>query len=148
MKATIMIVDDDSMFRDLLTYGLEHNGYEVMTATNGADAAAILQKSRPDAMIVDMMMPVMDGLRFLVWMKEKAKLQIPTLLLTCLDDRALFVDGLVAGAADVILKPVGLDVLLERLSSILSGEREMGAGGPPEAEDKEDAHEPDLVPEV
>ncbi len=141
-----MIVDDDSMFRDLLTYGLEHDGYEVVTATNGADAAAILQKMQPDAIIVDMMMPIMDGLKFLVWLKEKAKLQIPALLLTCIDDRALFVDGLVAGAADVILKPVGLDILLERLSSILSGQ--MGAGGPPEAEDSEEAHEPDLVPEV
>ncbi len=141
-----MVVDDDVMFRDLLAYGLEHDGYEVVTATNGADAAAILQKMQPDAIIVDMMMPIMDGLKFLVWLKEKAKLQIPTLLLTCLDDRALFVDGLVAGAADVILKPVGLDVLLERLSSILSGQ--MGAGGPPEAEDSEEAHEPDPVPEV
>ena len=141
-----MVVDDDSMFRDLLKYGLEHDGYEVVTATNGSDATAILAKSRPDAIIVDMMMPIMDGLKFLVWLKEKAKLQIPALLLTCLDDRALFVDGLVAGAADVILKPVGLDVLLERLSSILSGQ--MGAGGPPEAEDSEEAHEPDLVPEV
>ena len=141
-----MVVDDDSMFRDLLTYGLEHNGYEVVTATNGADAAAILEKSRPDAMIVDMMMPVMDGLKLLVWLKEKAKLEIPTLLLTCLDDRALFVEALVAGAADVILKPATLDVLLEKLSSILSGE--MGAGGPREAEDREEAHEPDRVPEV
>ena len=141
-----MVVDDDAMFRDLLTYGLEHDGYEVVTATNGADAVAILEKVRPDGMIVDMMMPIMDGLKFLVWLKEKAKLQIPALLLTCLDDRALFVDGLVAGAADVILKPVGLDVLLERLSSILSGQ--MGAGGPPEAEDSEEAHEPDPVPEV
>ena len=146
MKATIMIVDDDFMFRDLLTYGLEHEGYEVVTAANGADAAAILEKSRPDAIIVDMMMPVMDGLTFLVWLKEKVRLQIPTLLLTCLDDRGLFVDGLVAGAADVILKPVGLDVVLESLSSILSGQ--MGADEPPEAEDREEAHEPDPVPEV
>ena len=146
MKATIMVVDDDSMFRDLLTYGLEHDGYEVVTATNGSDATAILAKSRPDAIIVDMMMPVMDGLKFLVWLKEKTKLQIPTLLLTCLDDRALFVDGLVAGAADVILKPVGLDVILEKLSSILGGQ--MRAGGPPEAEDMEEAQETDLAPEV
>ncbi len=146
MKATIMIVDDDSMFRDLLTYGLEHAEYAVVTATNGADAVAILEKVRPDAMIVDMMMPVMDGLKLLLWLKEKSKVQIPTLLLTCLDDRALFVDGLVAGAADVILKPVGLDVLLEKLSSILGGEME--AGEPPEAEDREEAPEPDPVPQV
>ena len=144
MKATIMVVDDDSMFRDLLTYGLENGGYDVVTATNGADAASILEKSRPDALIVDMMMPVMDGLRFLEWLKEKARLEIPTLLLTCLDDRALFVQALVAGAEEVILKPVGLDVLLGKLRSILGGEK--GADGAPEAEDREGDHASDLLP--
>ena len=138
-----MVVDDDFMFRDLLIYGLEHAGYDVVSATNGADAAALLETTRPDVIIVDMMMPVMDGLSFLVWLKQKAKLQIPALLLTCIDDRGLFVDGLVAGASDVILKPVGLGVILEKLGSILSGEE--GAVEPSSAEDKEEAHEPDLV---
>ena len=146
MKATIMVVDDDSMFRDLLSFGLEREGYGVVTATNGADAASILEKTRPDVIIVDMMMPVMDGLRFLEWLKDKARLDIPTLLLTCLDDRALFVEALVAGAADVILKPVSLEVLLEKLSSILGGE--MGADTCGEAEDREEAREPDLATEL
>lgn len=140
-----MVVDDDSMFRDLLTYGLEEDGYDVVTATNGADAASILEKTRPDVLIVDMMMPVMDGLRFLEWLKEKARLEIPTLLLTCIDDRALFVEALVAGAEEVILKPVGLDILLEKLRLILGGEME--AGGAPEAEVREEDHDPDLVSE-
>jgi len=146
VNATIMVVDDDPMFRDLLTYGLEKSGYDVVTATNGADAASILEKTRPDVLIVDMMMPVMDGLRFLEWLKDKARLEIPTMLLTCLDDRALFVQALVTGAEEVILKPVGLEVLLEKLRSILGGEK--GAEEASEAEDREGDHASDLLPEL
>lgn len=139
-----MVVDDDPMFRDLLTYGLEQNGYRVVTAVNGADAASILEKNRPDIILLDMMMPVMDGIRFLEWLGEKAKLEIPTVLLTCIDDRALVVKALVAGAADVVLKPVGLDVLLEKLGSILSGEKREQAR---EAEEEKGDLQPDLLPE-
>ena len=119
MKATIMVVDDDPMYVDLVTYGLERAGYETVAARNGADAAAVIENKRPDAILVDLLMPVMDGMKFLNWLREKAKLEIPTLMLTSLDDRALVVDALVAGAADVVLKPVSLETLLEKLSAMI-----------------------------
>ena len=140
-----MVVDDDPMYVELLTYGLERAGYETVAARNGADAAAVIENKRPDAILVDLLMPVMDGMKFLTWLTEKAKLEIPTLILTSLDDRAFVVDALVAGAADVVLKPVSLETLLEKLSAILPKPQNVEPAGDVDA--REGARERDLLSE-
>ncbi len=69
--------------------------------------------------IVDMLMPLMDGLRFLHWLRQEAKLETPSLVLTSLDNRGLSVEALVAGATDVIVKPVSLPLLLKKLGALV-----------------------------
>jgi len=81
-------------------------------------AADLLQNHTPDVLLVDMLMPVMDGLRFLHWLKNEAKLNIPTLVLTCLDGRSIAVDALVAGASDVLIKPITLEALVDKIATV------------------------------
>lgn len=114
----VLIVDDDEVLRQVLAIGLEDAGYETLQAENGARAIPVIAESRPDVLLVDMLMPVMDGLELLRWVKEKAKLEVPSLVVTCLDARSVLVDCLVAGAADVLTKPFPLEVLLRKLSTL------------------------------
>jgi CheY-like chemotaxis protein len=115
---TILIVDDDPIYRQVLAMGLEAAGYKTLAAENGERAIALVNESKPNVILVDMLMPVMDGMQFLRWVKDKAPEPIPTIVLTCLDRRTVAVDALVAGAADVLTKPFSLPLLLKKLSTI------------------------------
>ena len=117
-KQIVMIVEDDEIYRDLLVLGLNSEGYETIAAENGAAAIDLLGKKVPDVLLVDMLMPVMDGLRFLHWLKDDAKLSIPALVLSCLDGRSFVVDALIAGASDVLIKPVTLETLVDKISAL------------------------------
>jgi CheY-like chemotaxis protein len=115
---TVLIVDDDPIYRQVLAMGLEAAGYRTVAAENGERAVEIVNEAPPDIILLDMLMPVMDGMQFLRWAKEKAPTRIPTLVLTCLDRRTVAVDALVAGAAEVLTKPFSLPALLKKLSTI------------------------------
>ncbi len=117
-RKMVLVVDDDPVYRKVLSLGLDSAGYDVLAAENGKEAMRVLSDHKPDIVLLDMLMPVMDGLQFLRWMKEKAQPQIPTLVLTCLDRRSVFVEALVEGATDVITKPFDLTALLRRLSTL------------------------------
>lgn len=114
----ILIVDDDPVFREVLSIGLSEAGYEVIAVENGAKAMPVITSAPPDVLLVDMLMPAMDGLQLLRWMKEKTKLNVPTLVLTCMDSKDVMVDSLVAGAADVMTKPFHFQALLRKLSTL------------------------------
>ena len=118
-RKKVMIVEDDQVYRDLLVLGLNCEGYETIAAENGAVASQLLEQSDPDLILVDMLMPVMDGIRFLHWLKDEAKSTIPALVLTCLDGRSFVVDALVAGASDVLIKPVTLETLVNKISALI-----------------------------
>ena len=81
-KARVLIVDDDPALCRLLKFGLDRAGYETLTAADGAQAMALLGPQRVDLIIVDLMMPVIDGLRFLRWLRQEAKLDVPALAFT------------------------------------------------------------------
>src|SRR2546425_11492747 len=117
-KKTVMVVEDDEVYRELLVLGLALEGFEAIPAENGAVAADLLQNHTPDVLLVDMLMPVMDGLRFLHWLKNEAKLNIPNLVITCLDGRSIAVDALVAGASDVLIKPITLEALVDKIATV------------------------------
>lgn len=117
-RKKILVVDDDVVFRELLTWGLKSAGYDALGADNGREAVPVIEKGTPDVIILDLLMPEMDGLRLLNWMKDEAQLSIPTLVLTGIEDRAFAVDALVAGATDVLVKPVELQTLLEKLERL------------------------------
>ncbi|MDR0958938.1 MAG: response regulator transcription factor [Propionibacteriaceae bacterium] len=113
----ILVVDDDQAVRDSLARSLTYHGYEAETAVDGLDALAKLSNSRPDAVIMDVMMPRLDGLETTRMLRNSGN-DVPILILTArdaIDDR---VDGLDAGADDYLAKPFALDELLARLRAL------------------------------
>ena len=107
----ILVVDDDQAVRDSLKRSLEYNGYEVSGAEDGVQALARLAATRPDAVIMDVMMPRLDGLET-TRMLRAAGNDVPILVLTARDAVGDRVDGLDAGGDDYMAKPFALDELL------------------------------------
>lgn len=114
----ILVVDDDRAVRDSLARSLQYSGYEVSTATDGVEALAALSAHRPDAVIMDVMMPRLDGLETTRALRATGN-DVPILVLTArdaVDDR---VDGLDAGADDYMTKPFHKDELVARIHAIV-----------------------------
>ena len=118
-KARVLIVDDDPALCRLLKFGLDRAGYETLTAADGAQAMALLGPQRVDLIIVDLMMPVIDGLRFLRWLRQEAKLDVPALAFTSYDKNNAPGQALTLGATEVAVKPVKLPQLLETVTRLL-----------------------------
>jgi two-component system, OmpR family, response regulator MprA len=114
----ILVVDDDQAVRDSLKRSLEYNGYEVSGAEDGVQALARLAAVRPDAVIMDVMMPRLDGLET-TRMLRAAGNDVPILVLTARDAVGDRVEGLDAGADDYLTKPFALQELLARLRALL-----------------------------
>jgi two-component system response regulator MprA len=114
----ILVVDDDQAVRDSLQRSLQYNGYEVSTAADGLQAMAKLAANRPDAVIMDVMMPRLDGLEA-TRMLRAAGNDVPILVLTARDAVTDRVDGLDAGGDDYLAKPFALDELLARLRALV-----------------------------
>lgn len=117
MTMHILVVDDDRAVRESLARSLQYSGYEVDSAADGVEALARLSGSHPDAVIMDVMMPRLDGLETTRMLRSNGN-DVPILILTArdaVDDR---VDGLDAGADDYMVKPFALDELLARLRAL------------------------------
>ncbi|WP_017719076.1 sensor histidine kinase [Kamptonema formosum] len=115
----ILVVDDSPDNVLLIQTILEEEGYEIITAENGSTALALIEKSPPDLVLLDVMMPGMDGYEVTRRIRANTKLPfIPILLITAYDQSSL-VQGLDMGADDFIRKPVELDELLARVRSLL-----------------------------
>lgn len=113
----ILVVDDDQAVRDSLARSLQYNGYEVSTATDGLDALAKLASENVDAVVMDVMMPRLDGLETTKMLRENGN-DVPILILTARDAVGDRVDGLDAGADDYMVKPFSLDELLARIRAL------------------------------
>ncbi|MFD1927484.1 response regulator transcription factor [Sporosarcina siberiensis] len=114
---TIMIIDDESQMRDLVKTFLEADGYTTIEANDGLNALNILTKTTPDLLIVDVMMPFMDGFTFA---KEvKGKYNIPIIFLSAKGEEWDKVKGLKLGGDDYIVKPFLPAELLARVESVL-----------------------------
>ena len=117
MSMHILVVDDDRAVRESLARSLQYSGYEVDSAADGVEALAHLSGTHPDAVIMDVMMPRLDGLEATRMLRSNGN-DVPILVLTArdaVDDR---VDGLDAGADDYMVKPFALDELLARLRAL------------------------------
>lgn len=117
MAMKILVVDDDQAVRDSLARSLRYSGYEVETAEDGVDALAKLSASRPDALVMDVMMPRLDGLETTKMLRANDNV-VPILILTARDAVGDRVDGLDAGADDYMVKPFSLDELLARIRAL------------------------------
>ena len=114
----ILVVDDDQAVRDSLARSLQYgSGYEVTTAEDGMEALAKLSSLRPDAVVMDVMMPRLDGLETTRMLRQSGN-DVPILILTARDAVGDRVDGLDAGADDYMVKPFSLDELSARLRAL------------------------------
>ena len=117
MKKKILVVDDEERLRVLLESYLAQEGYEVVTAADGQEAIYAARHHKPDLILLDLMMPVLDGYGF---MRAHAKeRQTPTIILTAKLDETDKVLGLELGADDYVTKPFSLRELTARVRAVL-----------------------------
>ena len=114
----ILVVDDDQAVRDSLARSLQYSGYEVTTANDGVEALAKLSAIRPDAVIMDVMMPRLGGIETTRALREVGN-TVPILVLTARDSVGDRIEGLDAGADDYLVKPFALEELLARTRALL-----------------------------
>jgi two-component system response regulator MprA len=115
---TVLIAEDDHQVREALQRALRFAGYEVVTADDGAAALAAVDGDEPDVIVLDVSMPLVDGLSVCRRLRARGD-RIPILMLTARDEIQDRVDGLDAGADDYLAKPFALDELLARLRVLL-----------------------------
>jgi two-component system KDP operon response regulator KdpE len=116
-QRTILVVDDDNGLRELIRINLEHEGYGVIQAANGVQCLNSVREQRPDMVILDVMMPEMDGLEACVKVREFS--QVPILMLTAKVQSEDVITGLDRGADDYLLKPFNMDELSARIRALL-----------------------------
>jgi two-component system, OmpR family, response regulator MprA len=114
----ILVVDDEPAVREALDRALRLEGYEVDQAADGREALELVSRRPPDALILDLMMPAVDGLEVARRMRADGD-DTPILVLTARDGVADRVTGLDAGADDYVVKPFALEELLARLRALL-----------------------------
>ena len=118
MGQLIMIIDDEAGVRDLLGDALKLAGFETATATDAMNALTLLRTVKPDLLIVDINMPMMDGFEFIERIRGNGD-NTPALMLSARGDRADITRGLTLGADDYVTKPFGLEELVLRIKAIL-----------------------------
>ena len=132
-RARILIVDDEPNNRLLLQVMLSNDGYEVVTASAGAEALELVERAPPDLIVLDVMMPGMDGYQVATRIKANpATRHIPVIMLTALSDKNSMMHGLNAGAEEFLTKPVVRAELSVRVKNLLRL-TEPGSGGAVEA---------------
>jgi two-component system response regulator RegX3 len=117
MSARILLVDDEETLRTSLAFALEKEGYEVVTAADGPSGLAAAAASPPDLILLDLMLPGLDGLE--VCRRLRAQSSVPIVMLTAKDQEIDKVLGLELGADDYITKPFSTRELLARMRAVL-----------------------------
>lgn len=119
-KQTILVVDDEQDLLDLIEYNLKKEGYSVLKAENGLEALQTAKEQNPDLVLLDIMMPKMDGLEVCEKMRIDADLRhIPIIFLTARGDEKTEVEGLDLGADDYVTKPISTTKLISRIKAVL-----------------------------
>lgn len=118
MTKKILIVDDEKSILTLLEYNLKHAGYEVITAMDGQEAFDLALIKAPDLIILDLMLPTLDGIEVCKQLRTR-KIMIPILMLTAKDDEFDKVLGLEIGADDYMTKPFSPREVIARVKAIL-----------------------------
>src|SRR5712692_4547805 len=120
MTSRVLIVEDEADIRDLLAFHLEREGYQVSKSRTGADALRYVKASPPDLILLDIMLPEVDGLEVCRRLRrEPATAALPIVMLTAKGDEVDRVLGLELGADDYIVKPFSPKELLARVRAVL-----------------------------
>jgi len=126
MPRTILVVDDKKSLRDLVKAYLTQEGFRVVTADSGRTALRVARREKPDLILLDIMMPEMDGYEFIrIYRRER---DTPIILLTAKLEESDKVVGLELGADDYVTKPFGMRELVARIRAVL---RRAGQAAPP-----------------
>ncbi|MFP3897504.1 MAG: response regulator transcription factor [Anaerolineales bacterium] len=121
MTRRILIVEDEATLLETLEYNLERQGYHVFTAADGLTALEVARSEEPDLVILDLMLPRLDG--FEVCRILRQEMSVPILILTALDEEVDKVVGLEVGADDYLTKPFSMRELVARVKALLRRER-------------------------
>ncbi len=120
MVRKILVVDDEAVLVETIAYNLEQAGYQVLTAADGGSALEAARRETPDLVILDLMLPEMDGLEVCRQLRrERTTATIPIMMLTAKGDEIDKVVGLEVGADDYVTKPFGRRELLARVRALL-----------------------------
>ena len=127
--ATVLLVDDEEDLLELLAYTLQREGFRVLTASDGLEGLKLAEAEQPDLIVLDIMMPKMDGIAMCERVREAAQLRLtPILMLTARGAEGDEIAGLDAGADDYLPKPISPRLLVSRIRALLRrGEREEAA---------------------
>lgn len=132
LRSSILVIDDDEKITSMLRRGLSFEGYEVQTANNGAEGLNKLLSEEPDMIILDVMMPKIDGFEVCRRLRSAGS-NVPILMLTAKDEVEDRVRGLDTGADDYLVKPFALEELMARVRALLrrkeTGSENEGQGG-------------------
>jgi diguanylate cyclase (GGDEF)-like protein len=115
----ILLVDDDLVVRARVSESLVQDGFEVILAKNGNDGIAAYQEHRPDLILVDAVMPILDGFEFCEQLKNLGERLTPILMITSLDDNESVDRAFASGATDYITKPINLSILRQRVRNLV-----------------------------
>lgn len=120
MTVRVLIVDDDAVIRQMLEMALSFEGFEVATAEDGIEAVAKARDLRPDVVLLDVMMPLMDGLQVASTLRRDRRTRdIPIVMLTACAGEEDVWSGWEAGAASYLTKPLEHEMLLSELDRVL-----------------------------
>jgi DNA-binding response OmpR family regulator len=115
--STILLVEDDELIVESVRYGLEQAGYQVLTALDGGSGLALAREQQPDVVLLDVMLPVLDG--FQVCRRLRSESKVPIIMLTARGEEMDKVVGLELGADDYVVKPFGMRELVARIRAQL-----------------------------
>lgn len=133
---TILAVDDEEHILELISYNLQNGGYKVIKAETGEEALELLERNQIDLLLLDLMLPGMDGIEVLRIIRSHTKLKkLPVIILTAKSDEISKVVGLEVGADDYLSKPFGVHELMARIKAVLR--RTEGSLSSNEAEQEE-----------
>lgn len=119
-KKTILVVDDEQDLLDLIEYNLKKEDFKVLMAEDGKEGIEMARKHRPDLILLDIMMPKMDGLEAVEQIRNDRDLKrIPVIFLTARGDEKTEVEGLNRGGDDYITKPISTTKLMSRIKAVL-----------------------------
>src|SRR3954463_4760717 len=125
-EARLLVVDDEPSIRELLPASLRFAGFEVFPAADGAEALKLAEQHRPDLVVLDIMLPDLDGFTVTRKLRERGR-DVPVLFLTARDDTDDKVTGLTVGGDDYVTKPFSLEEVVARIRAVLR--RTGGANG-------------------
>jgi CheY-like chemotaxis protein len=119
-KPKVLIVDDEPFNVDYLEQELEDSSYQLITASNGQEALQKIQSAHPDLILLDLMMPVLDGFAVLSQLKADPDLRdIPVIIISAANDSRSIVKGIKQGAEDYLTKPIDQKFLTTKLKEYL-----------------------------